>query len=1234
MNKITERSLLILLAGLVITTGHADDSDIYINDPGAPPYAVLALDYRPNIFSSTCSDTGHPVSDVNKAISCLETLGYIENTDFFVDADTGVLDTSNTPIYNFITSWTETSPGVWAYSAGEGLDKLDTSIDPWEQMVAVYAVALQSLPKEIYIALAISHNDTCTGAGATAGPTVSDCSNGAYILKGFTEVSPDDTTGSDALIDKLKAIPNASTGSVTHLFQGAELYYEISRYLRGEEIYNAHLGWDSYVSNSQGTDQYNLNDPLNEAADGTFTQLEGADPDITIIDAGNYTFDYLGGDPIPQYIDPYVANSNTNECTRTYVINNFFKESQQESNSNDAIEADADLNIDAVGSDPFLDLVTAFAQEPFANDQPVQSIFIAGDQAVTAGKVPDYSAAGTPEGEAEIGPYSRDNAKEFLDGLVGALTNILSRSATFVSASVPVNVFNRVEVVDNVYLALFQADRDGKPFWPGNVKKLKIIADPDDATRRIIVDKLTYSANGTTSAFDVDGRIKRDALTFWTNPDGHDMTNNFSDEDLDVDDRDGRSTVRGGAGQNIPGLINGSSAGFPGVNNQDVGVVSDTLGDPAPRQMYTEPTTLFADGALDDDISGDGLIPLNADDTMSGDADIQSALGVGNASDAVEFLAWFRGINAVDTDLDGVLETFSGAAGSRDTVETRNWMMGDALHSQPLPVNYGCADSDATDCEQRIRLFFGTNDGVFHMVRNTDNISGAEKGDEIAAFVPQSTFGLAEILSGGPTIPVHPYGVDGRPVGIIIDNDNDGHIESADNDKVYIFVTMRRGGDELFAFDVSDPDTPMKLLWKVNSSSADFTELGMTFSNPAIGIVQTGIASDVDGGAVVQQLALVFAGGFCGGWNAGYTARVCKDLDGFRGPDTEGVALYVVNALTGDLIWKATGGASTSSVPNTSSSDHFVHSDMIHSIPSDIAVFDSNENGILDRGYVGDTGGNVWRIDIPEATPAADGSAVDGREEWFVSKFAMLGIDAVDPAASDAVKAENDRRFFHAPDIVQTFMSDNTTPVDKVVITSGDRPHPRDEDTQNSIFVLNDFRIQSGDSTLLDPSTGEPVDDPITKADLADTELCLSDATASACTTAATDIEGWYMDYEQPGEKGLSRPLVVEGTLFATSYLPNGEPGSDGGEDICAPPEGSSRLYALNINNGAPTVHLSDNLDSKYVPIGDGLLGDVKPLGSDYILVPGTGVEGEQIVKATGRSQVKIYWYEKGLDVP
>ena len=41
------------------------------------------------------------------------------------------------------------------------------------------------------------------------------------------------------------------------------------------------------------------------------------------------------------------------------------------------------------------------------------------------------------------------------------------------------NVFNRAEITDNVYIALFQVDGQARPSWVGNVKKLKLTGAND-----------------------------------------------------------------------------------------------------------------------------------------------------------------------------------------------------------------------------------------------------------------------------------------------------------------------------------------------------------------------------------------------------------------------------------------------------------------------------------------------------------------------------------------------------------------------------------------------------------------------------------------------------------------------------------------------------------------------------------------------------------------------------------
>src|SRR5690606_13469595 len=111
-----------------------------------------------------------------------------------------------------------------------------------------------------------------------------------------------------------------------------------------------------------------------------------------------------------------------------------------------------------------------------------------------------------------------------------------------------------------------------------------------------------------------------------------------------------------------------------------------------------------------------------------------------------------------------------------------------------------------------------------------------------------------------------------------------------------------------------------------------FETLGYTFSTPQVGAVEL----DVDG-TMTPTPVVVFAGGY----------DTNKDARGAGGTnDSIGNSIYVVHALTGALIWSAT------------------HDEMADSMPSDPTVVDTSGDGYVDRIYVGDTGGTVWRADL------------------------------------------------------------------------------------------------------------------------------------------------------------------------------------------------------------------------------------------------------------------------------
>ncbi|MEZ5582049.1 MAG: PilC/PilY family type IV pilus protein [Candidatus Competibacteraceae bacterium] len=314
------------------------------------------------------------------------------------------------------------------------------------------------------------------------------------------------------------------------------------------------------------------------------------------------------------------------------------------------------------------------------------------------------------------------------------------------------------------------------------------------------------------------------------------------------------------------------------------------------------------------------------------------------------------------------------------STEGRTWLMGDVLHSRPLVINYGGSTTNPD-----VRLFFGSNDGYFRMIRNTTS-GGNESGEEIWGFMPRAVMGNLSLLKADGE-GAHPYGVDGVPSAYIFDSDLDGNIETADGDKVWVFFGLRRGGEAFYALDVSTPDSP-SLLWRIESTDTDFTELGLSFSRPQVTMLQW----DDDGNAAtdpVTKPVVIFGGGY--------------DLDKDRvvagdpspmGDDDEGNALFVVDAATGDLVWKATKGTSTATSTN------FQSSNLLDSIPSDVALLDINDDGAVDRVYVGDTGGVLWRVNFTG----------NDRTQWNMLPLLSVGRHSEGGTGPD-------RRFLHRPDI-------------------------------------------------------------------------------------------------------------------------------------------------------------------------------------------------------------------------
>ncbi|TVZ37426.1 type IV pilus assembly protein PilY1 [Alteromonadaceae bacterium 2753L.S.0a.02] len=846
-------------------------------------------------------------------------------------------------------------------------------------------------------------------------------------------------------------------------------------------------------------------------------------PDASVFSGANYT-------------SPFSLSPSSFECTSFYEI---YATSGNETGSDSDLTAEITLDMNAASAAKFEDMVAYMTNNDLlvatAGDQTLQTWFIQiGSSAAFAD---DWALAAGTDDEYMIVSGSQTE----LINMYNVFNSVFSRasrvSTTFTAPSVPVNVFNRIQSLDSYYQALFEPQSTEN--WPGNIKKFRLADRDGDSDFDYVLD-----ANGIPAISQEDGKIAHEALSYWTRPLDLPPPNLEEDE---VDGRDGRSVTRGGAGQKIPGFL-----------NDDIGL-TNAVGS---RKVFVEPAT------------GSNFDPLDVDDTTG--AALQSLLGAADLDAAKDLIAWARGIDIDDDDTDTL----------RD--DARPWLLGDVLHSTPLVINYGTTGGYSTS-NPNIRLFFGTNNGFFHIVEDKTS-GGAESGAEVFSFIPRELLiNLRDLRAnnGASSYPSsssnHPYGMDGEPVALVVDQDGNSSIDGSD--EVYIYTGMRRGGKSYYALDASNPSATPQLLWKITKTAGgDFDELGYTFSKPKLAKVRfDGIKRDV----------LIFGGGFDlnKDGSAGSIAR---------GPDSEGNAIYIVDARTGALIWKVVGGSGTDS-----DTVHY-EAELTHSIPSEVTTLDANGNGLVDRIYVGDTGSVLWRIDIPEGSDPNH-----RRDNWTITKLANF----YDPSGSQ------DRRFFYPPDIVQT--RDQLGSYDGVLIVSGDRANPTETRDTNYMFLVKDRNIRSGSPP---PAPVFPGDGVINMPDLADTTAC----GATECPMRDYS-SGWMIELEGRGEKGLSRPLVANGTVFFTSYIPRRS------SDTCAPAEGSGRLYMVRLDNSSAKYNNVRDYD-----VGPGIPTSVVPVGQNTLIVPGSGVtdffngrsDKTKVIQVGGRNMYMLYWTTPGYDGP
>ena len=696
-------------------------------------------------------------------------------------------------------------------------------------------------------------------------------------------------------------------------------------------------------------------------------------------------------------------------------------------------------------------------------------------------------------------------------------------------------------------------------------------------------------ATGTPAIVGEEKRISDSALSLWS---------------LQVD---GSKVEVGGAAENVPIPSERRIFTF-----SDLADPPDGLGVGPPfidlSEAVNEVIDSNANGILDG-LEGSTAHP----DPLADTKDLLDDDGSLTDDDRRDLISWIRGVN-----VDGEIVN--------EIVPENRFPFPDPLHSSPVAITFG-----GTDEEPVVKLFLGTNDGGIRMIN-------AFNGIEEWVFYPQAMLRIQKdlrALGNGD----HIYGIDGVPAQWIFDADEDGIIEQTDGDFVRFIVGQRRGGRNYYALDVTPPTVQFnqestgeilpKLMWRIEGGSAEFPSLGQTWSRPSVSTIRVG---ELDGGVTKLQDVIAFGGGYD------------PDQDeGFFGPTSPGNAVYIVDALTGALVF-------TVSATDPGVGNKLVYADMDCPVPSDLSFFDSNGDGTENRIYVGDLCGKVHRIDIRPNIEAG----VSGIKATAAVFAQLSDLDV----AADPLPLANQRKIFFRPSVVQVLNSEFTTTAryDLVVIVTGLRNNPLNLNVSDRVYALRDFHVDQltdVDEDGTPDASGECPPDPEAPASGAYCTIIGPPAGESGTLFDATEVvnfegdagaadlialqaasDGWFIDLKRgPGEKALAASDIISGALTFTTFLPDGVESPDS----CSLAEGTGVLYGVDVLTGGVIFNFDESedgeltLSDKTYTLGSGIPSSAVPIfqeeGITFLIGGGGGAStfDPNLSLPGGRT----YWYEQ-----
>jgi type IV pilus assembly protein PilY1 len=709
------------------------------------------------------------------------------------------------------------------------------------------------------------------------------------------------------------------------------------------------------------------------------------------------------------------------------------------------------------------------------------------------------------------------DTSEIQAAIDAALSEIQAVDSVFASVALPVSTTAQSVFLNQVFIGLFRPDEDSYPRWHGNLKQYQLKID---GSQIVLADAAGASAiNGNT------GFIKQCARSFWT-PGTSDEYWHFDPSvddgglcDFDSVDSFGNSDNRE---SNFP------DGSFVEKGGQAHITRSAT---PADRKVLT---------CNPDDCWGYHATAATLPEFDSSKTYIKDGLGLPiTATDAekTDIINWARGtdIDNDDVDLDG------------DVNDARPSIHGDVVHSRPVAVNYG------TDIAPEIVVFYGANDGMLRAINGNqtsdigNGVNAVTPGSEVWAFMPPEFYGeLNRLYENTPTVRVPDSGTSqgatGSPKGYGIDGPLSAYKDPLSTSK-FLYAGMRRSGRLLYAFDITDINTPT-LKWKMGcDDSGVCTDQAGTYAGAWSELGQTWSGANVvsaEGYNSGNSPLLLMGGGY----------DDCEDYDNNVDENhscdgtTKGAIIYVIDGDTGEIV---------KTFPT------------LRGVVGNITAVPVSQNDpLLKFAYATDMGGNIYRISGKDGNddPAIIGTTAPA--DWIITRIASLGCQS---PTTDAAGCDANRKFLFGPDVVEL---PGTSNIFAVLAGSGDREKPLTSyggaaSVENNFFSIIDQPLTPG--WLADDSPAVCGSDIICFNMLTATSATITGESDNenqiATVTALTTIhpKGWRLVLDGD-EQVVTSALTVDDIAAFSTHTPIAPAAGSCDNNL-----GRAITYNLNYNN-------------------------------------------------------------------